>query len=411
MRQATWAPEGGVSRRRLLRRSGAALATAAGAASAGCLNFLPPASQQARYGPVDVPTDRLGDRPTYRKWFPAESALPDLGRADGYDDGQWMYVTPDDLGAETFGRPFDIGRGVLQASMDYVGYGIREFDSLVGVDPVGTVATGSIDRERVRDTIEATPYEPAGYHRSFDVYDRDDLERLLAVGDDALVQTRRTNRREKAEAIIDAAGGHVQRRHETDDAFQRFTSFVGTAPTIMDAFGLLSGALADALWYTFDDSSVYYVHDHLFPQGGTPDEGTVKRTLSEFSRNESASKIDVTIDAPRVTVAWQLDEAAFELAEPYRSAPFATWAVDDGADAVTIRHAAGEPIPVEHLQIHPREALREPPAADSALEAGDELVFERPAVDDRRIELAFEQSEDSTVLLFDYDPTQNDTTT
>lgn len=375
------------------------------------MSFLPPASRDARYGPVDVPTDRTGDHPTYRKWFPAESALPDLGHAEGYDDGQWMYVTPGDLGTAAFGRPFDIGRSVLQASMDYVGYGVTEFDALVGVGPVGTVATGDVDRDRVRETVAATPYEPAGYHRAYDVYDRTDVDRLLAVGDDALVQTRGANHRAKAEAIVDAAGGHVPRRHETDETFERLTGFVGTAPTVMDGFGVLDDALADALSYTFDDDSAYFVHEHLFADGATPSEGEVKRVAGEFSRTDHASRIEVTIDDPRVTVAWQLDGGAFSERDGYRPLPFVTWAVDEGDETVTVRHAAGDPVPVERLQIIPEDALRDPPASDVVLEPGDELVFERAAIEVSIIRFSFSQAGDSRTLIFSYDPTENDTTT
>jgi len=411
MRQAPWTPEGGASRRRLLKRSGAALAAAAGASGAGCLSFLPPASREGRYGPVDVPTDRTTDRPTYRKWFPAEAALPDLGYAEGYDDGNFVYVTPGDLGTDAFGAPFDIGRSILQASMDYVGYGITEFDALVGVGPVGTVATGDVDRGRVQDVVDATPYEPAGFHRSFDVYERSDRERLLAVGDHALVQTRGTNHRAKAEAIVDAAGGHVGRRHESDEPFERLTGFVGSAPTIMDGFGVLDDTLADVMWYTFDDDSAYFVHEQLFADGATPSEGEVKRVAGEFSRTDSASRIEVTIDEPRVTIAWQLDGGAFTDRGEYRPLPLVTWAVDETDETVTVRHAAGDPVPVDRLQIIPEDALRDPPASDAVLEPGDELVFERAAIEVSTIQFSFNHSGESRTLMFSYDPSENDTTT
>lgn len=398
-------------RRQLLRRSGAALAATTGAASAGCLSFLPPASREGRYGPVDVPTDRLGDRPTYRRWFPAESALPDdLGHADGYD-GSFTYVRPGDLGADAFGRPFDIGRSVLQASMDYVGYGIEAFDALVGADPAGIVALGTIDRERVRDAVAATPYGPAGSHRSFDVYERTDRERLLAVGDDAIVQTRGVEHRGKAEAMIDAAGGHVARRHETDEPFAQLTATVGTAPTVLDGFGVLEGALADVMWYTFDDRSAYFVHEHRFPAGETPEEGEVKRAVAGFSRTDSASRIEVTVDDPRVTVAWQVDGAGVLSESPYRPLPFVTWAVEETDETVTVRHAAGDPVPVEHLEIVPADALRGPPAGDVVLDPGDELVFDRDAIEGSAIRFSFNQSGDSRAVVFSYDPSQNDTTT
>lgn len=411
MRQATWDAGGGVSRRRLLRRSGAALAAGAGAANAGCLSFLPPASRTVQYGPVDVPSDRTGDAAAYRRWFPAASALPDLGRADGYDDGQWMYVTPGDLGGAELGSPFSIGLAVLQASMDYVGYGIDEFDALVGVDPVGTVAETTVDRERVRETLSGTPYERVGDYRSFDAYERTDRPKALLVGDEAVVQAAGENRRAKAEVLVDAAAGRVPRRHETDAAFRTYTDVIGAAPSVMDGFGLLDDAVDAGLRFTFDDSSAYFTHEHVFPAGETPTEGDVRRAVSGVDRGSAASRVELTIDDPRVTVDIQLDQAAFESPAQYRPIPFVTWAVDDGVDAVTIRHAAGDPVPVAHLQVHPEGALRDSLPEAGAIEVGDALAFDRDALGDQDVRFSFEQSEDSISVVFHYDPSENDTTT
>lgn len=400
-----------MSRRRLLRRSGAAIAAAAGAATAGCLSFLPPASRTVQYGPVDVPSDRLDDASAYRHWIPAESALPALGRADGYDDGSWIYVTPGDLGGAELGSPFSLGLAVLQSRLDYVGYGLGEFDSLVAVDPVGAVAEGAVDRDRVRGTLAGTPYDPAGSYRSFDVYERTDVPRVVLVGDDALVQASDENRRAKAEVLVDARAGRVPRRHEADATFRAYTDAVGSAPSIMDGFGLLDDATHAGLQFTFDDDSAYFTHEHAFPAGETPTENAVRRAVGELNRGSAASRVELAIDDRRVTVEFQLDQAAFRSSERDRPLPFVTWAVDDREDAVTVRHAAGDRVPVEHLRVAPEDALRDPPAADAVLDAGDELVFDRDALGDDTIRLGFEQSADSRTLLFSYDPNENDTTT
>jgi hypothetical protein len=411
MRQGTWDVDGGLSRRRLLGRSAGALATVAVGANAGCLSFLPPASRTVQYGPVDVPGDRTGDDAAYRRWFPAESALPDLGRADGYDDDQWLYVTPGDLGGDELGSPFSIGRAVLQASMDYVGYDVDAFDALVGVGPVGTVAEGPVDRTRVRETLADTPYDPAGSYRSFDAYERTDRPRALLVGDDAIVQARAENRRAKAEVLVDAAAGRVPRRHETDDQFRSYTDVMGTAPSVMDGFGLLDDAVDAGLRFTFDDRSAYFTHEHVFPAGEMPTENDVRRAVSGISRGSAASRVELTIDDPHVTVDLQLDQAAFADAQAYRRIPFVTWAVEDDDDAVTLRHTAGDPVPVAHLRIDPEDALLDSLPEAGAIEVGDELAFDRDAVGDQDVRLSFEQSEDSISVMFDYDPGENDTTT
>jgi hypothetical protein len=411
MRQATSDAGGRVSRRRLLRRSGATLAAGAGAASAGCLSFLPPASRTVQYGPVDVPSDRLGDASAYRRWFPAESALPDLGRADGYDDGSWMYVTPGDLGGDELGSPFDIGLAVLQSLLDYVGHGIDEFDALVGIDAAGVVAEGAVDRTHVRETLAGMPYDPTEDYRSFDAYERTDRPKALLVGDDAIVQSTGENRRAKAEVLVDTAAGDAPRRHETDAAFRKYTDVIGAAPSIMDAFGLLEDATYGGLQYTFDDDSVYFTHEHVFPAGETPTEDAVRREVSGLSRGSAASRVELGIDDPYVTIELQLDEAAFDSPDQYRSTPFVTWAVDDGADAVTLRHVGGDSIPVAHLEALPAEALRGSLPTAGTIDVGDELVFDRDTLGDRDLELVFAKSETNTVVLFHYDPNENDTTT
>lgn len=404
MRQETWSG-GGWSRRQLLRRSGAALAAATAGSSTGCLSLLPPASRTGRYGNVDVPR-RGDDRPVYRKWFPAESALPELEDVDGSDDLSWTYVTPGDLGADQFGADFDIGRSVIQASIDYVGYPIGEYDRLVGVDPLGTVVEASVDRDTVRETMERTSYETAGTYREYDVYDRTDVPRLVAVADDVIVHAHDENRRSKAEVLIDAGAGRVRRRHEVDESFAAYTDHIGSAPTILAGFGLLEGSIADCLRFTFDDTSAYFVHEHRFVAGETPSKSAVKREVDDLSRGERAASVDVTVDDPYVRVALRLEQSAYETDEAYHSLPFVTWGVEDGPDEITISHDAGDPVPVANLEIEPSDALRNGPAAGSSLEAGDELAFATDDVTDAAddIQFTYRQSEDSSTRLFHYEP-------
>ncbi|NHN43389.1 hypothetical protein G9C85_17365 [Halorubellus sp. JP-L1] len=416
MRQITGGGGGGRSRRAVLRRSGAALAAATAGASAGCTNLLPPASRTIRYGDVDVP--RRGDAtPSYRRWFPAVSELPAIDEP-GHDEddpyGNWTYVTPGDLGAAQLGRPFDIGRSVAQSTMDYVGYPLDAYDRLVGVDPIGTVAEADVDRSVVERTLAATTYERADDFRGYDVYDRTDLERLVAVSDDALVHASGENRREKARVLADAGAGRVDRRHEVDETFAAYTEHVGAAPTVLDAFGLLDGAIESGLRFTFDESSAYFVHEHAFADGETPSAGEVKRQISGITRGRRATRVDVTVDDPFVRVALRLDESVYmngDDADDYRSLPFVTWGVDDRPDAITVRHDAGEAVPVEHVDFEPSDALVDPPAPGSTLEPGDELAFATADMTDGDdVEFAYRHAEHSTSLLFHYDPENASTT-
>ena len=415
MRQTTGDGGGGRSRRELLRWSGAALAAATVGATAGCTNLLPPASRTIRYGDVDVP--RRGDAtPAYRRWFPAESELPTLDEPDRDANdpyGNWVHVTPGDLGAEQLGRPFDIGLGVAQATMDYVGYPIAAYDRVVGVDPVGTVAEVDLDRAVVERALAATNYERADGFREYDVYDRTDVDRLVAVSDDALVHAGGERRRENARVLADAGAGRVDRRDEVDETFAAYTAYVGSAPTVLSAFGLLDDAVDSGMRFTFDDSSAYFVYDHVFADGETPSVGAVKRQISGITRGQRATRADVTVDDPFAHVALRLDESAYmdgDDGDDYRSLPFVTWGVDHDADAITVRHDAGESVPVEHTEFEPADALRNPPASGSTLEPGDELAFATADVTDDDIRFAYRQAEHSTSLLFRYDPENASTT-
>lgn len=406
MRQRTDDGGGGRSRRQLLRRAGGVLAAGTAGASAGCTNLLPPASRAIRYGDVDVP--RRGDAaPEYRKWFPAESELPPLDAPGDDPYGNWTYATPGDLAGAQLGRPFDIGRNVAQASMDYVGYPLASYDRLVSVGALGTVAEATVDRDVVERTLAETDYEPVDGFREYDVYDRMDVGRLLAVSDGAVVHAGGEQRRAKAAALVDAGAGRVARRHEVDATFATYTDRVGAPPTVLSEFGLVSGDLASALWFTFDDASAYFVHDHVFESGETPSAGEVKRQISGLSRGERASRVDVTVDDPFVRVALQLDERAYmdgDDGDDYRTLPFVTWGVDDGPDAVTVRHDAGEPVPVDRAEFNPTEALVDSPASGSTLEPGDELAFAKPDLGEDDIEFAYRHAEHSLSLLFSYDP-------
>lgn len=394
--------------------------------SAGCLSLLPPASQQIRYGTVDVPTERLGE-PEYRRWLPAEHELPEIEHVDGVDDLNWIYVTPGDLGHGELGVEFSIGRDVVQSYIDYVGFGIESYDRLVGAGSLGAVIEASVDRETLRATLDETRYESAGTYEGYELFDRTDIPRLIAITDDVIVHSRGDSRRAKMETLVDAGAGRIDRWHETDDDFAAYTDMLGSAPTVMDEFGLLEDATFSGLTYTFDGSAAYFQHKHRFRPGTAPDEGAVKTEINGLGRGQRASLVDVTIDDPTVVVTLRLTDTQWGGQADRERLPFVTWGVDHTDETVTVLHEAGEPVPVDNLDIRPAGALREPPAAGSLLEPGDELVFDvdelSRTVDDESpggntttmtadsIRFVFELSDASTSMLFSYDPSQNETAT
>lgn len=409
------------TRRQALRAGGAALTAGVAGSSAGCLSLLPPVGQQIRYGRVDVPAP-TNEQPVYRKWMPADSAVPDLEHVDGFSETNWIYVTPGNLGKAQLGGEFRIGIDVVQSSLSYFGTPLGAHDHLVGLGSLGSVVESNVDSGRVESTLRSSGFERAGSYHAYNLYDRTDIPQVIAVSEDAVVQTRGEKRHAKAETLIDAGDGRIDRYHETDESFATFSEWVGTYPTVMEGFPpsiVDTDTEATAMVYTFDEEAAYFVYKHQFPGGETPTNGEIKRRLDdELTRPMQAWSVDIEIDDPQVSIQMRVEQEEFGSDFSAESVPFVTWSVDETAETITVRHEAGESVPVEKLEIEPSDALRDPPGAREALEPGDTLVFEREslAIDSgeesyRDIDIVYHFSNQSSAMLFTYDPDANDTTT
>lgn len=409
------------TRRGLLQAGGAALAAGIAGSSAGCLSLLPPVGQQVRYGRVDVPAPTNTD-PVYRKWLPATSELPDLEHTDSAADINWMYVTPGNLGREQLGGEFRIGIDVVQSGLSYFGTPLSAHDHLVGVGSLGGVVESKVDRDHAGSVLVEGGFQPAGSYQGYDLFDRTDKPRLVAVADDAVVQSRGDRRREKAETLIDAGDGRIERHHETDADFATFSEWVGAYPTIMEGFppALVDATVEEsAMVYTFDEQAGYFINKYLYQEGETPTKQAIKQRLNEdVNRAMQAWSVDIKIEEPRVTVQMRVEQDQFGSDFDDESLPFVTWGVEESDETITVRHEAGESIPVDNLEISPREALQDPPAAGTTLEAGDALSFDRETVVAARsedsyndIEVVYHFGEHSTAMLFSHTLDANDSTT
>lgn len=401
------------SRRRVLRAGGSALAAGVAGSSAGCLSLLPPVGQQVRYGRVDVPAP-TNSEPTYRRWLPAASELTDLGDVDLEEGINWTYVTPGNLGNTQLGGEFRIGIDIVQTGLSYFGEPLGAYDNLVGIGGLGTVVESPIDTDQVTATLLDSGYQRAGTYRGYELFDRSDLPRTVAISGEAIVQTRGDQRHAKAHTVIDTGDGHSKRQHEADESFAQFSDWVGSYPTVMEGFPpSLTDTTAKhrAMAYTFDEQAGYFSSMNQYRAGETPARRAIKQGLEEnLSRATAAWSVDIEIDDPQVAVQMRIEKEQFGSDFTESTLPYVTWGVKEDQERVTISHEAGKPVSVQKLDIDPAAALRSRP--DGTLEAGDTLIFDRDEFSaDESIRIVYEFSTDGSALLFSYEPDANDTTT
>lgn len=396
-----------MDRRQLLKATGALSAVGLSGASAGCLSLLPPTGQQVRYGRVDVPGP-TSDDPVYRKWIPADSELPDLEYVDSASAMHWQFVTPGNLGFDEIGTAFTIGASVIKSASDYVGYAFDSYDYALGLGSLGTVAEGEFDADAVAETMAKTDYEEVGTYRDYTLYDRTDIPRLVAVSESAIIQSRGENRQTKAETLVDAGDGRIERYHETDDDFATFSEWVGTYPSMMEGFWFTESDVSpeqSVMGYTFDEDAAYYIHHGQFAEGETPERKKLKQLIDEnLSRARRAYSVDIEMDGRQVSVEIRMDETEVNKMNPEDQQPLVTWGVDQNGETVTIHHEAGDPIPTDKLEFEPVNAIVEKPAKGTRIEPGDTLTFDTGDMGmENRIRVTFHPDENTMSTLFGYD--------
>ncbi|MFB6151987.1 MAG: hypothetical protein ABEJ40_09300 [Haloarculaceae archaeon] len=353
----------GITRRKLLRGSGAALAAGA-ATSAGCVGTLPLMGQRVRYGRVETPA--RGD-PDYRQWIPAPGELTGVDEPDDPGIDHLTYVEPGNTGVDAVGYEFDVTQSVQLSYLDYVGVDYEDFDWVVTVNG-GAVLAGDVDVDAVAAAVEGV-YEADGSHAGYDLYARADEHRraTIAVSEDAVVFAARPSEidddaapsdppahRENAMAFVDADRGEVDRHHEVDPDFERATEAVGSAPSVWFGPGLPvqqedpfdADPLSSALSYTFDDGAGYFVYDLVFPEGRAPSKSTVRSLVDNEERALASAATEVTVDGRVVTVEIRLPEARLDQfgSDGRSKPPYVTWTATHDAEArtVTITHRGGE---------------------------------------------------------------------
>jgi len=400
------------NRRRYLKLGATTLTAGLSSANAGCLGLLPPVGQEVRYGRVDVPAPETTE-PVYRRWMPAPSAVDQVSTGDV--DG-WLYSMPGNLGQEQLGAAFTLASSIVKTGLDYYGTDLANYGHVVGVGNLGGVVEGNVDRDHVGETLVNSGYETAGTYRDYDLYDRTDVPRRVAVSDSAIVQSNGDNRQTHTEIIVDAGDGRLTRRHEADESFATFTDWLGAYPSINNGFDLGDSTVDEsALTYTFDDEAAYFIHKFLYPESQTPSKREMQRLIEErVDRAVHAWSVDIEIDDPQVSVEMRVAKDEFSGLAGGAVQPHVTWGLEYGDQNITARHEAGDSIQTDNLRIEPDDVLAEPLEGDS-LEPGDTVTFDRDRAVSYgatiRVIYEFPDTENGTALLFSFDPDENDTDT
>lgn len=405
----------GCTRRQILRAGGTALTTSVVGATAGCLDTRAPISREFRYGTVNVPAPTDQD-PHYRKWIPAESEVPDFTYTFARPV---QYATPGNLGNEQVGVEYRLGFYGAQSALSYFGTEFRDYDHLLEVGTLGGVVESTVDTDRVESTLLDSGFQEAGSYRGYSLFDRTDIPRFVAVSGDAIIQTEEEGRRTKAETVIDAGEGRIDRWHETDESYAGFTESLGAYPTVMENIYPSGDGLQpeeEAMVYTFDDDFPYIIFKHQYQPGETPTKQELNDWLDhEFVGENGTGVVDIEMDGRYVDIKMPVTEDLFGLASINQpTTPFMTWGVNQDSETITIRHEAGDPVPVEKLKIEPEGAVQNPPR-EGEFGPGDTLTFRKEALEDdlggyEDIDILYRIGDEMVAVLLWYEPEDNDGT-
>jgi len=326
------------SRRRVLGVAGAA----ALASTAGCLRRLQDAATTVEF-PDPGP-------PTYRRWLPAPGALP------GEDRYSASHLRMADL----------LGDGPVGRA----GVGLRNLFARTGRDPLGvdpgdveavvkidlaraTTLLGTFDPEAVGAAVERAGYAGAGADGEFEVYERDDRPRAVAVGESAVVQTH-SNEDPTAVlgAVLDAGRGEVDRYHEVDERFARLSRAAGGATLAWvhpdGGLGAPESAVGSASAQQFDGETAVFRQLYLFEEAADASVSAVRDAAAGAFPPEASTDASVDGRMGRFDAARAAGES---VDEPVVLQPVVAWGFDAGDGGVTVTHRAGDEVDATRLTL------------------------------------------------------------
>lgn len=352
----------------------AGLASGGLAGLAGC-SGLPNPFGSSGLGFTDLPRPGSTD-PVYREWLPAPAELDD----DAYGSLVASPAQFRSLGDAVPGG-FWQHRREIQLRLDYLGVGFDDYDWVVLAGETSVVAA-SFDRGAVESAVDDAGYDPAGEHRGFALFDRDDRPRTVAVGDGHLVWSEGWDPGPERDTLaptttvrrfVDAYRGDRPRYPDTDEGLGTLASGIGTPPfaiTKPDGAGTfhfylgeprewdLPELLATGSAWTFDEDRTYLWGVLTFEEGRPVLAQKVENEIQERSdRYGHFDSVDVWTEGANANVLFAMDDGAYGTRlpglDPSTTVPQVTWGYDHDPDAgtVTLRHEAGTAVPVDRLRV------------------------------------------------------------
>lgn len=394
-------PSKRLSRRELLR-SGSTVAVVLGAVGvSGCLESIPALSTNAE--PIAVPA---GDSPEYRSWLPAPSALPDQL---SLDPGHVIAARPKTTEQEGLRGLFGFPELMVTSQVDWFGYDYGHYDRATMIDRA-VVLEGAIDRSVVESAISETTYEPGEEYEGYDLFERSDVQRTLAVGDESIVFSSDEHSRANVEAVIDAGDGRIERYHETDADFERLLDTSGGRQ--FNWFTPTDGAFIEAISIAYDEANVYQITHRLYDDEDSFSEKELRREFESGGWEGDPKASSIQSDGRLATVVLQFDREKYLEAATEYDWPQVTWGVehDEAERRVTIRHEAGDSIDASLLSIsvrsgsQGREAKTQFADEYQTVEPGDDLVFDTTEwTDAKSVWLRYNPGGKTQSSLFHYD--------
>lgn len=345
-------PSKSISRRRLLRASGATLGLGVTTGVSGCSSSLPPLGQQQSYGRLDTPA---ANEPTYTQWIPAPPAT------DGSDSDAAYYL----FGADTPGttarvpRLLALRRASTICSLDYFGIGWTAYDRYVWT-PFGSVLSGDFTVDAVRDTLSETAYTRTGTYQKYHLFERPDGRRV-GVSDGVLLFVTPGDEHPNLSRLADAGAGGHPRLRDTDSPGAEAMNTAGTGIRLVG--GREFGSFHEqAQWgvetFRAGNDGIYQVITLVFPSERTVALGDVKTAYREQTELRSgwtagADSFDVDRDGRIVTLAARVPTQNLVEFQEFAAPVQATWGFnwDATTRSLTIRHEAGEPVSATRLTV------------------------------------------------------------
>jgi len=366
-----------LSRRKLLRRSGAALGVGVLTASSGTATVTP--------GTALAP-DRA---PTYRRWLPAPRTFRDA------DDYFARYVDVATIRAHDDVSVGEArGLGYALGPPDHLGIPEGSVDEVIQAGLyLGGVVLGTFDADAVVETLLGSSYERVGEYGGYDRFEGS-LGQRVAVRESAVVWASERLSGEYVEATIDARSGDAPRYHEERDAFAALTERVGR-PTVLTTSagdraiteGPHTNATGHALLWLLDGADAHRTQLLQFPDSEAA--GAVDR--AKFRRGSlggafTPPHIAVRQSGRTVRLDGTVGVAEFAERAVDGATPAVTWAVDHdpAADEATLEHAAGDAVDAATLTLETLGGETERQFADEygTVEPGDAITVAYDAPND-----------------------------